>query len=550
MAIMREAPILTTICLLGLTSAGPAALGALQPPVAAHPAVKQPPAKPRVAITISPETTRLTEPFREDGYVDYVAALNARCSEGVTPQNNGAVLFWQAMGPAALMDTYPRAEQVVSYYRMLGISRLPKRADCFARLEEFAIHLQADSSRDEAVDDGRDRRAILEEHYEQALSRPWSRAEFPALAEWMKRNERPLSLLRRATKKPRFYMPLVDSQKTPPVLTILLVGTQESRRVARALKARAMLRLQEGKVDEAWEDLMACHRLARQVGGGFCLRRLPRLLDLSEKIDVGERYACLDAVSTIAREGPGAFGAILDAWEEQKELSGGVARSITNAVFDWDEILRMGNVFYDRLVRAVRLTDPHQRRESFRAFERELKGKEEGWSNLTRGAWLKAGSPRAEASHNLADVLLALLAPAVDICVLAEDRIRVTQDMTDVALALAAYRSRHGYFPALLSQLTPEYLTRIPSDPFGVDPIRYVSRGPGYLLYSVGPNGNDDNGRTPDSQPPGDDVVIRTPQTTDHGDQKKTAATQFGMGRSPRRMPPWLSGGKGRRRRG
>ena len=29
-----------------------------------------------------------------------------------------------------------------------------------------------------------------------------------------------------------------------------------------------MLRVGEGKVDEAWEDLLACHRLARLVGQG------------------------------------------------------------------------------------------------------------------------------------------------------------------------------------------------------------------------------------------------------------------------------------------
>ena len=29
-----------------------------------------------------------------------------------------------------------------------------------------------------------------------------------------------------------------------------------------------MLRLGEGKVDEAWEDLLACHRLARLAGQG------------------------------------------------------------------------------------------------------------------------------------------------------------------------------------------------------------------------------------------------------------------------------------------
>ena len=56
-------------------------------------------ATPHVLLTISKETTYITEPLRADGYPDYVAALDRRFSRDVTPENNAAVLFWQAMGP-------------------------------------------------------------------------------------------------------------------------------------------------------------------------------------------------------------------------------------------------------------------------------------------------------------------------------------------------------------------------------------------------------------------------------------------------------------------
>ena len=45
---------------------------------------------PKPKITIGKETTYITEPLRPDGYPDYVAALNRRASEGVTPENNAA----------------------------------------------------------------------------------------------------------------------------------------------------------------------------------------------------------------------------------------------------------------------------------------------------------------------------------------------------------------------------------------------------------------------------------------------------------------------------
>src|SRR2546430_914313 len=50
-------------------------------------------------FTMSKETTFVTEPVDKDGYIDYVAALNDRLRQGVTPENNANVLIWKALGP-------------------------------------------------------------------------------------------------------------------------------------------------------------------------------------------------------------------------------------------------------------------------------------------------------------------------------------------------------------------------------------------------------------------------------------------------------------------
>ena len=59
------------------------------------------------AVTISEKTTRITEPLRKDGFPDYVAALNDICAEGVTADNNAAVLFMQAFGPGPIHEAMP-----------------------------------------------------------------------------------------------------------------------------------------------------------------------------------------------------------------------------------------------------------------------------------------------------------------------------------------------------------------------------------------------------------------------------------------------------------
>lgn len=65
-------------------------------------------------------------------------------------------------------------------------------------------------------------------------------------------------------------------------------------------------------------------------------------------------------------------------------------------------------------------------------------------------------------------------------------------DMT--MLALRAYRLEKGYYPVNLKELVPEYLTKIPADPFiGDAPLHYQLQGNKYCLWSVGPDGIDNH---------------------------------------------------------
>ena len=67
-------------------------------------------------------------------------------------------------------------------------------------------------------------------------------------------------------------------------------------------------------------------------------------------------------------------------------------------------------------------------------------------------------------------------------------------------LALRAYRLREGRLPPSLAKLVPEYLPVVPQDPFAPAPLIYreVNRKP--LVYSRGPDGDDDGGRNLASQ--------------------------------------------------
>jgi hypothetical protein len=108
-------------------------------------------------------------------------------------------------------------------------------------------------------------------------------------------------------------------------------------------------------------------------------------------------------------------------------------------------------------------------------------------------------------------------------CIDAADRSTMEAQLVNLAFALAAYRVDGGSYPKRLGDLAPRHISAIPKDIFDNDgDLRYKPTDNGYLLYSVGPNGKDDGGKTmADRDEPGvpegaqwDDLVVRTPDET------------------------------------
>jgi len=66
--------------------------------------------------------------------------------------------------------------------------------------------------------------------------------------------------------------------------------------------------------------------------------------------------------------------------------------------------------------------------------------------------------------------------------------------LVQAALGLAAYRQRFDEYPQTLDQLRRALTWPVPQDPLSGKDLVYRRDGPGYLLYSVGPNLSDDAG--------------------------------------------------------
>ncbi len=81
----------------------------------------------------------------------------------------------------------------------------------------------------------------------------------------------------------------------------------------------------------------------------------------------------------------------------------------------------------------------------------------------------------------------------------------------DVAFALALWRAEHEAYPESLGQLAPMHIAEVPSDLFTGQPLKYRRTADGYLFYSVGDNEKDEEGRSFNDDPRGDDLVVRMP---------------------------------------
>jgi hypothetical protein len=209
----------------------------------------------------------------------------------------------------------------------------------------------------------------------------------------------------------------------------------------------------------------------------------------------------------------------IGGWEAFDKLDGGGNRTLSRklgspgALFsrsvDWDPALRNINKTYDRFVTALRIPDRNARQVAIAQIMADFPDKVSIVRQLTGPeSWFSNKSERGE---NIGNLLIGLLFPALEKIQTAFDRMEQTERNAHVAFALAAYQGDNGRYPSNLDELAPKYLPKVPGDLFSGRPLIYKPADNGYLFYSVGVNGLDEDGRWTDDTPKGDDLRVRMP---------------------------------------
>jgi RNA polymerase sigma factor (sigma-70 family) len=499
--------------------------------------------KNKPKFTVSKETTYLTGPLDNDGYVDYETALNKKLGEGVDPQKNANVLLWQALRPEPKRFPMP-----AEFFRWLKIAEPPRRGEYFLDLSRYA-------KEELGLEDGKPTEEIFTQR-SRTTQRPWVAKDYPQIAGWLKANEKPLAVVLEATQRPDYHNPMVSNKSGDEgwygLVGALMPGVVKCfREVAPALAARAMLHAGEGRFDAAWEDLLACERLGRLIARGAdrdeyvlgiaitqvaadaelalldCARptatqartwqrdldRLSPIPPLADKVDLGRRFTFLNTVM-LARRHPVKTLRLIEILQghrsppsanEDREPSPALVASL-----DWDAILRTGNAWFDRVVAAQRLKDRAQRQKELDRVEEELKHDTMTPADVIKALRQESGHDNA-ISKKLAAALIDFSGVSIRWMQRHADSSEQRQRNVHLAFALAAYRGEHRRYPDKLDVLAPEYLAEVPSDLFCGKALIYRPSENGYLLYSVGANGLDEGGQGADDRPRGDDLAIRMP---------------------------------------
>lgn len=488
----------------------------------------------RPAFTIGKDTTLVDGPLNVDGTVNYMGAINALLSKGVTKENNAAI-------PLLKADANNEFERVklVGICEELGIPVPVKEVGLIQSLNLFAREQNGGKQTEEltAQVDGWDRAMI---------AKPWKGTEMPVVEAWIKGGEKGYGLIEEACRRDRFYVPLV-SAKTPPTFMDSMPPLAFIRQAGMMLAARGMLRAGSGDLQGTLEDLrrervlgrlivqeheMIAHLVGNAlerdtmrsfqglvVNGNLTaaqleqvtkeINALPPFPGIDTTTNSVEELLTFDAVMQCIRgDGEKVMRMQAVEFDETKHVDLGDLPKV-----DWDILMKelhrtnvqaskndQGLTFaqvmadYDtRTKRAAAEKMPGEalfgdteQPTGIPAVEAFLKTRQdesrEAFSKRI-GGWLGDGDPGASKRFEMVI-----------------ERCHVDRGLALLAVSLAEYHLVHGEYPAALKDLGAGPVLQ---DPFSGKEMVYRRQGKGYLVYSLGLNLKDDQGE-------GDDIAVKT----------------------------------------
>ena len=327
----------------------------------------------------------------------------------------------------------------------------------------------------------------------------------PALVGWLKEEVdaygEALAIARTLADAGEGHYPL---RYNPLIISTTLNHLNEARGVARLLQKDAIARAEAGDVDGAVDSSRAILGVGRSIGDEpFLISQLVRFALESLAVQSFQREIAQGrpSASALAR----MQAALAD--EEAKPLLLIALRGERAGSFDMLDKLSSGSVSPSALTGATGpgatmlplQFGPFGRYNQGLALDmmnqavaiagRPLPEQADAWTKL-EGEMRPAGG-----LMRYLGALAYLLLPSNESVAQAFQRTRAVLRSAEAMAACERYRIDHGRWPANLEALTPNYLAKVPEDPYDGQPLRFRRAEGVVFIYAVGPDLKDDGAK-------------------------------------------------------
>jgi len=392
---------------------------------------------------------------------------------------------------------------------------------------------------------------------------------------WISENEQALQLVADASKKPycwREYKTHRDTCDTTQMIAVLIPDLQNFRGLARALSWRAQLRAEQGRYEDAFNDLKACYQFGQHIRGdkslieqlvGIAIEAIAvqtirdvigryhidsatlatlqqdfEQMIANEDFTVSIRFEKLSIYDEIQRVFTGGLGGShiipkciveLEPAVQVIGLSGGnegasftkkqgqswLSKLISGVRY---EICELGGFIYEagRFIKKtgyILFLHPNKQ-QTKESVDRVYSY----WDRISRKSPAQIQTEGIDVEKESMEIvrgniLLEIFTPALGRIIELSHRIRVDVEATLAVIAILRYKQDTGDYPAKLDELvTAGYLKELPMDPYTDKPLIYKKTDGNFTLYSIGSNFKDDGGES------GKDSKGRPTKWRDNGD--------------------------------
>lgn len=472
----------------------------------------------KITFTPNPRYTVFDGPLREDGSLDYVAALNGHFGEGVTPENNAF------RGLFLILPHEDEEPEIVEGIRE-ALAIKPRELADVPRLVHW---------REFAEEAGLDEQTA-DEYFDTFLTGPYDGEGGRLIAEWLTSSREAIDQAMVEINKPRFWSPLVDWEDGNGVLvSIYLPHLGNHRNLTHAMHGSVGFAIAEGDADRAIDLLLAMRRLAwhqsqdafllgilvgisidakalialetfleSRVADAEALKRLaagwqreqPRRA-FADAVEVDELCFALDSLMQLAA-GRITWDGVMDGVAGQESE---IDQRLQDDDFDLDRALRMIAQHYRLQARIQRAQTAADFMRVQEIFDENLDREQQA---IMDRLVIEVGGARVfnpllsdrEMTESITGIYLRVITPAMSAARKTEFRFAANEQCSITALACERYRLDHGTYPETLEMLVPDYLAQIPIDPMDGEPIRYRGEDDGAaVIYTISTNLVDDGG--------------------------------------------------------